>query len=113
MLNAKAAVVDKYTRDVSEMTAVIDINKDPKHRDSRTTLPLLYKFWNLNDKEEDVRKLAEDCTCHHFNKFGMQDSKRNKPMTCRVRFGDEKSFKNTDTSGMAFIEQSSITWDKK
>ena len=64
-LNAKAAVVDKYAREVLDMTADIDINKDPKHRASRTTLPLLYTFCNIDDEEEDVRKMAEDCMCHH------------------------------------------------
>ena len=64
------------------MTADIDINEDPKHRASRTTLPLLRKFCNSNDKEEAVRKLAEECMCHHYNKLCMQDSKRNKLRTC-------------------------------
>ena len=81
-LNAKADIVNKYAREVLDMTADININEDPKHRALRTSSPFLYKFCNVDDEEEDVRKLAEDCMCHHCNKFCMQDLKRNKPRTC-------------------------------
>ena len=95
------------------MTADIEINEGPKQRPSRTTSSLLYTFFNVDNKEEYVRKLAEDCMCHHCNKFCMRDLKRNKHRTQRVGFGDEENSKKAETPGMSFIEQSSIISNKK
>ena len=63
------------------MTADVDIGNDedrnyyPKHGES----PLSTKYCACADEDEDVRLLAQDCMCHHCNRFCLRDNKKNAP----------------------------------
>jgi len=110
----KAAVVDKYAREHLDMTADVDIKDDdttyyPPHPES----PLSRKFCECTNEARDVRLLAQDCMCHHCNKFCLRDNKKNMPRTCRVGFGDEEHFNQQDTPGMDLLQKAAIIKDKK
>ena len=110
----KAAVVDNYAREHLDMTADIDImDNDRKYYPLHPESPLSKKFCEVTDECDDVRLLCQDCMCHFCNKFCLRDNKKNVPRTCRVGFGDEKTYNCQDTPGMAPREESTIMKDNK
>ena len=57
--------------------------------------------------------LAHDCMCDHYDKFCLQDNKKNIPRTCQVCFSDKCTHHKADTSGMEKIQTSVTIKDKK
>ena len=114
-LGEKTIVLEKYAKEHLDMTADVNIGNDedrnyyPKHGES----PLSTKYCACADEDEDVRLLAQDCMCHHCNRFCLRDNKKNAPRTCRVGFGDEDHWNSQDTPGMPLREESMIYTDKK
>jgi len=111
----KAIVMDSYAKEHLDMTADVDISNDddqtyfPQHPES----PLSHKFCEAVDENEDVRRLAQDCMCHHCNKYCLRDQKQGMPRLCRVGFGEETELGLQDTPGMDLLEKSSIIKDNK
>ena len=114
-MDEKALVMDEYAREHLDMTAdvAIDHDDDPSYYPPHPQSPLSCKFCECTNEERDVRLLAQDCMCHHCNKFCLRENKRNTPRTCRVGFGDESHFGGGDTPGMDLREKSAIVKDKK
>ena len=75
--------------------------------------PLAKFFCEVVNEEEDVNMLAQDCMCHHCNKFCLRENKTNAPRTCRVGFGDETKFNRQDTPGMDLRDEAAIVKDGK
>ncbi len=65
----KAAVVNKYAREHLDMTANVNINDDKQRKPEYHHSPLGKRYCQSPNQEEDVRQLAEDCMCHHRNKY--------------------------------------------
>ena len=113
-LKDKAQVIDNYARTHLDMTADVKIKDDDKNYHApHPQSPLARKYCECNNEEEDVRLLAQDCMCHHCNKFCLREEKSNVPRTCRVGFGEEKTYNRQDTPGMGFLEEAAIEKDKK
>lgn len=112
----KAVVMDDYARQCLDMTADVDIgyDNDPKYFPPHPESPLSRKFCEVINEKEDVRLLAQDCMCHHCNKYCLRDEKQNNmPRMCRVGFGTESRRGLQDTPGMDLLERSSIIKDNK
>ncbi len=60
----KASVVDKYSQEHLDMTAVVNINDDKQRKPEYENFPLGKGYCESQNQEEDVRQLAEDCMCH-------------------------------------------------
>lgn len=110
----KAAVMDKYAVDHLDMTGDVDIvDDDPTYFPPHPQSPLARKYCQCEDEEEDVRLLAQDCMCHHCNKFCLRDQKKGLLRVCRVGYGEEQHPNTKDTPGMDLLDESSIVTDKK
>ncbi len=110
----KAKVIDTYTRTHLDMTADVKIKDDDKnYHPPHPESPLTKKYCECEDEEEDVRLLAQDCMCHHCNKFCLREGKANIPRTCRVGFGEEQTYNRQDTPGMTLHNHAVIEKDKK
>lgn len=107
-------MIDDYARTHLDMTADVKIKDDDKNYHApHPQSPLARKYCECNNEEEDVRLLAQDCMCHHCNKFCLREEKSNVPRTCRVGFGEEKTYNRQDTPGMGILEEAAIEKDKK
>ena len=94
----KAVIVDQYARDHLDMTADVDIeDDDPTYFPPHPQSPLARKYCQCEDQKTDVRLLAQDCMCHHCNKFCLRDQKKGSLCVCRVGYGEEQhhNMKNT------------------
>jgi hypothetical protein len=109
----KAQVLNNYTTDHLNMTAVIKVNDSKNHPQNYLTLPLTRQFCECFDDEEDVRQLAEDYIHHDCNRHCLRSSETGKPRTCRSHFGTENEFGKLDTQGMELIERAQICIDRK
>lgn len=113
-MQAKAAVVDKYARERLDMTADVDIeDKDRKRRPDGLTSVLRRRYCESTDEVEDVRLLAQDCMCHHCNKYCLRDVKANQPRQCRMHYGTESECGNEKTPGLPQHDTSYIHTDDK
>jgi hypothetical protein len=113
-MDEKAKVVETYAKQHLNMTANVRIkDDDPEYHADRKTSPLTRKFCECDHEPEDVRLLAQDCMCHHCNRFCLQTNKKNEPRTCRVGFGTESKFGYRDTPGMTRIPKSEIVKDDR
>ena len=110
----KAKVIDDYARTHLDMTADVDIvDSDSSYHPPHPDSPLAKFFCEVVNEEEDVNMLAQDCMCHHCNKFCLRENKTNAPRTCRVGFGDETKFNRQDTPGMDLRDKAAIVKDGK
>lgn len=109
----KAKVVNKYAIEKLDMTADVNIKDDDPNSYPPPTSPLAKRYCETKNEAEDVRLLAEDCMCHHCNRFCLPEKKGNKPRVCRARFGTEKTYGMRDTPGMPLISKPQIVTDEK
>ena len=114
-MQEKEAVLEKYAKDHLDLSADVNIghDNDRYYRPKPGESPLSKKYCQCIDEADDVRLLAQDCMCHHCNKFCLRDNKKNEPRTCRVGFGDEEHWNAQDTPGMPLRDKSVIFTDKK
>ena len=99
----KDQVISQYARKVLDMTADVEIEDyvDEKYKANRTNSPLLRRYCEIVDKEEDSRCLARDCMMHFCNKFCLKENKNRPeiPRECRAGAGIESKKGECDTPG--------------
>ncbi len=109
----KAEVLDKYAREVLDMTADVNVDDDPQRKPNYASSPLGKRYCECHDQIEDVKRFAEDCMIHQCNNYCLQSNKTNAPRTCQLHFRTESAFGKMDTQGLPCMPRSRIITNKK
>lgn len=109
----KAEVVAEYAERVLDMTADVEVNDDPTYRESKTESPLLTRYCECIDKDEDARCLAQACMVHHCNDFCLRSTKKTGPRECKALAGRESERDKCDTPGWERRSTHAIVTDNR
>ncbi len=101
----KDIVISDYAKNVLHMTADVNVEDNTNHTPSIIRSPLLDRYSEISDKEEDCRLLARDCMMHFCNEMCLRENKDfpENPRKCIYGAGTESEKEKCDTPG----------WDKR
>ena len=97
----KDVIICDYAKNVLHMTADVHVEDNTNHTPSIIGSPLLNRYSEVNEKEEDCRLLARDCMMHFCNEMCLRENKDfpERPRKCMYGAGKESEKEKCDTPG--------------